>query len=95
MEVGQRQHDALLLRLPQHLEVPLAKLLRLGRLLLLGVSVQDVILPLERRTGPDEARRESPLLDVLQVANENLAVGSYSRSILFAARLEEEEAAFT
>mmetsp|Transcript_2949 Transcript_2949/g.13297 ORF Transcript_2949/g.13297 Transcript_2949/m.13297 type:complete len:236 (-) Transcript_2949:1518-2225(-) len=74
VQVTQRQHDALFLSLPEHLEVPLPQLVALGRLLLLGVAVEDVVLTLERGTRPDEARGEPALLDVLQVADENLVV---------------------
>ena len=47
VQVPDVRDDALFLRGAQELEVPLAQLLRLGSLLLLGVAVQDVVLALE------------------------------------------------
>ena len=86
VQVTQRQHDAFFLRLPEHLEVPLPQLVALGRLLLLGVAVEDVVLTLERGTRPDEARREPALLDVLQVADENLVVAVGAKRAALARR---------
>ena len=74
VQVTQRENDPLLLRLPEHLEVPLAQLVALGRLLLLGVAVEDVVLALEWGARPDETRGEPALLHVLQVSDENLVV---------------------
>ena len=40
----------------QHLLVPLLQTLGLGDLLVHGVAVEDVVVPLAGRTGPDVAR---------------------------------------
>ena len=67
-------HDAPVHARLQQIGVPLAQLVVLGRLLVLGMDVEDVVIALQWRARPDVRRVEAAHLHVVQVADDDLVI---------------------
>ncbi len=84
VDVRCRHDDATLLGGSEHFEIPFAQLISLRRLLNLRVTVENVIVPLERRARPDETRGETALLRVVQVRNQDVVIDIRAERTVFA-----------
>mmetsp|Transcript_8064 Transcript_8064/g.23948 ORF Transcript_8064/g.23948 Transcript_8064/m.23948 type:complete len:485 (-) Transcript_8064:1904-3358(-) len=74
VQIRHIRHRASLLGGAQQGVIPLPQPVRPGGLLLVGVAVQDVVITLQRGTGPDEHGGVAAGLDVRQVRQQQLVV---------------------
>ena len=74
VHVGDLVTNTALLALDKHVDVPLPEPIVAGSLLVLGLSVEDVVVTLERWASPDVGSREAFVADIVEVGDENLVV---------------------
>ena len=68
-------HNTCLFGIPQHIQVPVPQPIGAWYLLLVGVAVEDIVVPLHGGAGPDEHLLKTQALDKLEVALEEAVVG--------------------
>ena len=71
-QVGQVDNDALSLGPPQHLEVPVPEPVGAGQLLLLGMHMQDVVIPLWHRQAVSNSLGPSRTVHLPDVLHEGV-----------------------
>ena len=80
VHVGDLTANVATLALNQHVDVPHSQTGVLGCLLILRLGVEDVVITLERRTGPDVCRLEALVANVVEVANQDFVIHECSDS---------------